>query len=869
MSEAVKLKIIRTQSRIDADHRARKANLPAETILWCGLVENSTDTELIHIVRECTVFELSSLARAAIFLSRSQFLCWWFNRPALPQVSLEFPETVFTEFSDPKTSTKTIVTIITSKRFRKLYPKMLTIKTNEDSSSEDLVLEATRNFFIRTIPLHRNGLSILWKEWKKYPHNSQLWQEIPLTKIIKNLSIADLKAVLSSGMWQSHHLHFVAKIIANNDNNTFRYLMEWVWSFNKATDQFPEPARSIIRRESGIPALFSATEITNGFSNGKIRRLPWRVKMLEWLIPQTNVKKMLAGTVDKDILYKMDPRLIHNNFYYYFCNKRSGKPATPEDLLWIEKQKPFITPAIVNRTKFIGVLNRKNYQPTPEHYIYDSVIGNQILIDSIKMVIVKDVNTLGTFKQRIEYLGTKHEYWNGPYATLAEEMSDLQIFVDLAKEKGWTRIWWPRGVYVANDLLSTVSKPPDTIYDNYGWEIVGNTGLILYVHPREKGYAAFCYYKGVLHSYRQEIKIPFDMSTTPPPKPKNVLVQTLRDLSEECISIIKSHYNPLIAIKDHLEIFAMNIKTVLNKSWFQPVYNYLKDHKKHPHLTRYKWIVSKKCIRPVGWICQYSGKPIYDGVWLCHHNGIDWVPETFNYDSKAVANSNKFIKAVETRMRDRWLPTDLVKYRNNDYNPTQIRKRPRLKQDIITDSICGTIAGPTTPYCYYESYNSDPYVVAEDNYFRETRKEWIDPITLQPPIPNDTFKKLTTVIEIADTQTILASKKVWEEFKNNITESCVAVIFTVIDTRKFFAESQKSNIAGHSIIEWHSKGWDPELLVGTANFQWLAKPLQQFVFPTVDFFTNELGKKWKLSNSTGTADRFIKLRFDRINRGLG
>nr|QBK87465.1 MAG: mRNA capping enzyme [Marseillevirus LCMAC201] len=510
----------------------RSIELTDSKLPWQSLIENTEDCVLLKVIRRCSAEELPHIGYYAIALNRHRFLKWWWNRDSLPQITSakDWLSTVLAlqlyRLQIVKENPLQIcLAIFKAPGLRKLYPTLLNWESHHHhvepecgfnySILNDVQPEIRlRLFLVELATALPNGSQLLYTEWKKYQYCSKLvWNfQIPYRHtheqnfdIQYNIGIKmytstptpllqlccygnrkDFKYAIQHPEWWELDLADIyigniplVRMVRNKNSQIFNYFMELVYFIFKVCDFFPIEIIQMIWNVSWISRILTPEAIHHALfelNTKTVQNWRHRVMLLIWLCPDVCTPERLSMVFDRETITRLPLRLNYCTYYHY----TTFLPIhpNPEDVLWLETQKPLVSPK-ADGVYFCGNLPKCH----PSGHLCPLVQAEEIKMDTITLYMVFDVAEEARWDHRITSLGKVHPYWNGPYKNLGEENQDLTVFLSETDEK---IVWWPKGVYpgpTGSEFFYLLSQPPVTPYPNDGWIVAGNRGPFWKIKP--------------------------------------------------------------------------------------------------------------------------------------------------------------------------------------------------------------------------------------------------------------------------------------------------------------------------------------------------------------------------------------------------
>ncbi len=819
----------------------RNVELTDSISSWRTLVEETDDVGLIEVIKHCTAFERTTVAYYAIALYRCQFLKWWWNHEVVPQITTaeEWLNVIialqlYRLRTIKKNSTPLLLTIFKATTLRKLYPEILCWEqlhswvappngfAFEYESLEGLDPEIKLRLllveFATAIP---NGTNLLYSEWTKYTYDRYLvWNfpigyrhhsyepdefyvhyndtthlpsYTPLLQICRYGNDKDLKIIFHHLEWWDYKdfpapfregeiIVPMVMIILNHNYKAFRYFMELSYTIYAVCNRVPDLCGSIIWEHCWLQkhvdkyAIISSLRILSKAPTKTWRK---RINMIQWLFPNECTAQTMTEAMSIRSLSSVNPKFVHCTFYHYTLT-RPVHP-NPEDVLWLETQQPLVSPK-ADGVYFNGFFPNGLHPSTP----FCQLQAEKINLDGLIIYIVFDYEVYGQWDARMIILGQYHDHWYGPYATLGEENRDLAKFLAVARAAGHKMVWWPKGIYSGfpgEAFLYLLSQPPITPYPNDGWVIAGNKGPFWKIKPPHQCTLDLMYTAGG---------------------------------GWETQSFFPSTFNEVVTTFPEAPVSEVDD--------------------------------------------EYTGAPIYVGVWRCvwDTEQQSWRPHSRRID-KQTANTRDIADQLTTQHKHPWSPYELVKFLHcRPYYSTQrcakskeIRKLHKTQKkdtfrftSMYMDGSNKWMSdlvdlGGGYKYIYKKgfkkSYDVDPYIVSERNWFKDGLMFWADATTLKQPLtgqqlsftPSDTSFSIQRCIHY-----FAESANTWKAFLQTIAIGNYAFI-SMIDADELFKDDKSTHVFvdGSKMIKL-DESWISGVWKGRSDLKWVGKTIHE---PIVGF----------------------------------
>jgi hypothetical protein len=888
---------------------------------WKILVTELSDNDMLYVIKQCTSDELYNIGYYSICLNRYQFLQRWWNKPSLPQIvgMTNWLDTLLAlhllRLSHVKCDrTKMLLTIFKSKCLRKMYPIILNweknnkITINDYRKLDSLPIEIqVRQLLVEMATAIPNGTHLLAGEWKRYEYDHcKVWNfVIPYRHFFnaKDIETSDLNVVYNNIYTTEHYtpllqacrygnekdiaifvrypsfwvdfqyelpkytdtLRYPITMLSINKNmQTFRYIMRLLYMTQKVCNQAGDCA-SLIWENCWIKKLFGIKECTSTISilsQTRLQNKYRRINMIRWLCPKECNIQLLHREYPK---YVGDMHI--DAIYYHYTTIRKPAHPYPEELLWLERQDPFISPK-ADGLYFEGSLPSDIF---PVVYMRKHSQSERIELSDITLIIVFDQDYEGNWNSRMVQCGRQHKYWNGPYASISEENSDLEIFLAVARAENKSMVWWPKGVYrgfSGVDFFQLLSKPPLTVYPNDGWIIAGNKGPLIKVKPLTQLTLDVLYRKNCLGGGEwitggdlskgccSSMSDNFDKYMITKfknvPIPKNLPDSSLNLYYNRLLSDIKDdNINAKITLLQLL-VFNLNHKNI--EEYVTKVRS-LFNTCEIP--DNYKWFFQDPIIPPE---IVYDGPAIYDGVWTCIWKNNKWRPLYRRYDKKC-ANSLAIAKLLTDTHQYPWNPIDLIPfmYKRPYYSDNIGSKHVELKmmfnkqlkdiQSFKRDeniSIESANLGSGFQHTKGANYEIDPYIVAEQNWRNIATKQnwrrielqrtiWVDVRTMKNPVTNQLFHISEKQISIQRSIHYFArDKEGWLSFLKSI-ENARTLYIAMIDAEQLFRKTDTYRFPDKSTMtrlkqSWHRGIWNCKSLLYWRSSEPIYEPVIAYSF---------------------------------------
>ena len=762
-----------------------------------------------------------------------------------------------------------------------------------------------------------NGTILLFAEWKKYQYPTDIvWnmqipyrhsQETfepekdlsikynsshttdsytPLLQMCRYGNIKDFRVALRNPEWWSIEtnpiqpdstiVYPLVAIVLNKNSKVFRCFMETIWSAKRACQSFSDEIAEQLWGNCYFSQFVKSKPVYQALrtlASKTVRDWRYRVKMLHWLCEECTEKK-LTNCFDKQTIQNLNPRYNYCT-YYHFVNTRPVHPK-PEEVLWLETQQPLISP------KADGVYY-KGCLPLCHPVLYQrpTVQAECIDLDCCKLYMVFDVYQRGRWDQRVESFAVEHPYWHGPYATLGEENADLQKFLDLAKVQSWETIWWPKGVYSdfrGRRFFDLLAQPPATPYPNDGWVVAGCKGPFWKIKPLPQLTLDVLYVNGIwklLHNrgYNKVITVFLEAPLLPVNIPHSTITayikQALHDMDSGTAKAKLQYFDNM------LSLLALNLDYFQKRDPFRVVVQRKIKEFSHKDITRelcnrFQWMLTDPLVLPDGWRHEYNGGPLYDGVWRCEWDiGLGkWRPVSRRYD-KLEPNDDKVARLLTNQHQYPWNPAQLWQFCNQ--RPYYNARGPKTKEiralhkkqrkDIsafcsensLFASCSVNLAGGYQSG-YQESYDLDPYIVAEQNWMGKGEWIWADASNLMVPVSGEQYH-LVPSGSVAVHKAIhyfAKDRESWLGFLNTISTQRILLV-TMIDADFLFKVRNTYTMSDGSTMKRGKQGWHRGVWEGESCLKWRGGTVHNEPYIASSFVKQELiAAGWSLNSCAET-----------------
>jgi hypothetical protein len=388
---------------------------------------------------------------------------------------------------------KIMLLILKCQYMRNLYPKMLNITdTNNTNTFEKLNMDKVpQELKLRFVMLDmyssiKNGLEMMYNEFKKYPHCNSIWcykinfyyslsrlfydvyditssvfcsikqvnytpSEYPsvIAKSLQYGSKKDIKICIKLNEYiyndrssltlvntQTNKMKPVLSnfILRNNSKQVFDYYVYFIGILVQIGKDLPDEIYSIIRKN--VLDMYVNKLIIVDFMNNKKYK---NIRRIYDLIPEYFVKIYY----DKYLLQYL-PECIEFTYYNWSPKFVSGlvinTTISDSSITKIINNEPYIQ-TNVKGDNYIGLLDNYIY---PYTYNILEIKAKIIEINNKQLYIVYDYNTSGFFKNRMEKLIDIHCLCKKEYNNPIEEFEDISLFILNSNNK---KLWWPLHVY--------------------------------------------------------------------------------------------------------------------------------------------------------------------------------------------------------------------------------------------------------------------------------------------------------------------------------------------------------------------------------------------------------------------------------------
>jgi hypothetical protein len=494
--------------------------------------------------------------------------------------------------------------------------------------------------------------------------------------------------------------------------------------------------------------------------------------------------------------------------------------------------------------------------------------------------MVFDVYQQGRWDQRVESFAKNHPYWNGPYATLGDENADLQQFLDLAKVQSWKTIWWPKGIYggiKGRSFFDLLANPPSTPYPNDGWVVAGCKGPFWKIKPLPQLTLDVLYVNGSwklrYNSYNNVATVFPEAPPLPSKLPGKIITaygrQALHDMGSGPIKTRLEYFD------NFLSLLALNLDYLQKRDGFRKeIRRKIKEFSRNNYArevtNRFQWMLTDPLVIPNDWKHEYNGEPLYDGVWRCEWD-IEvemWRPVSRRYD-KLKPNDDTIMTLLTNQHKHPWNPAQLWQFYNQ--RPYYKVHGPKTKEiralhkkqrtdiyafysdNILVASFFVNLA------CGYQlgnqqSYDLDPYLIAEQNWLHIGNWHWADASILMNPVSGEQYK-LTPGGSVTVQQSIhyfAKDRESWLGFLN-IIKTQHKLLVTMIDADFLFKVRDTYTMPDGSTMKRGKQGWHRGVWEGESQLKWIGGNVHREPYIGSSFVKQELvADGWSLNNSAET-----------------
>jgi hypothetical protein len=346
------------------------------------------------------------------------------------------------------------------------------------------------------------GTALLAKKLGRLSHFPEWWwsdvasldtKKIVLPWILKKGTLCDINVALRHPLWWKYVANKTIKLTEVPKKN-FRRLMEMLWTVRRACFSFPYPASQIMWENTWLYDVFKIRPfmMDHMISVGKFKE----IRYLLWLCPEFyNPMKVLMSPRYKFWEKIAIGRIVIENGVYHRYIPDNAKKHADQPILkikghaikWLETQNPIIFPHFDDVCERVYENLSIDCEPTHgvERGPYYSAKIN--LSCGIMLYYIFDVPAKGNMAERVFSKGREHPYWNGPYGTFEDERKDFYMFLEIAKEQKWKKMWWPLPMFMkkGDDYYQFLRRPPmDETFCEF-WRVFGNMATYLCVFPND------------------------------------------------------------------------------------------------------------------------------------------------------------------------------------------------------------------------------------------------------------------------------------------------------------------------------------------------------------------------------------------------